>query len=529
MKKIFVLLVLIMANLLWANNISIGSITLVNRDTTARTAVISFDVSWENSWRLDTAPANWDAAWIFMKFKDADGEWHHATLAADTSGFTPAPGATIQPVADRKGFFLYRSEVGSGEFNAIGNQLTWYYGEDSLANSDIIEIKLFGIEMIYIPEGAFYAGSTTSDSGDVNFLRRISGTDTSAFLVDTALVDSITSEGTGVSDSQDDDVLKGINGYTGIGIDGDDGLDADNDGVIDNPDFPTGYKAFYLMKYEITQQQYVEFLNTLTRAQQVNHVATIDTGLYALTNTSTVSDRNGIRVPSSYEDGPIQFGCDLNENKVMNESDDGQNIAVNYLNWQDVAAYLDWAALRPYTELEFVKAARGPLAQSAGEFVWGTKYYKTEDYDGILNAGTEDEVTANSDANVHTAPQGVGGPLRAGCFARATSDRENAGSGYYGNLDLSGNVWELVIPLGNTDGRNFTGVHGDGELDATSGYANVTNWPALNQNGSVGKRGGVFIGPIDQARIANRNYANFEFYISSRRYDDGGRGARTAP
>ncbi len=32
--------------------------------------------------------------------------------------------------------------------------------------------------------------------------------------------------------------------------------------------FPKGYAAFYIMKYEISQEQYVGFLNKLTQTQQ---------------------------------------------------------------------------------------------------------------------------------------------------------------------------------------------------------------------------------------------------------------------
>jgi formylglycine-generating enzyme required for sulfatase activity len=43
---------------------------------------------------------------------------------------------------------------------------------------------------------------------------------------------------------------------------------------------------------------------------------------------------------------------------------------MNILSWFDVAAYLDWAALRPMTELEFEKVCRGPENRIAGEYAW---------------------------------------------------------------------------------------------------------------------------------------------------------------
>ena len=512
---------------LYANNVQISSVNLVEKDTVNKVITIAFDITWENSWRTSSAPYNHDAAWIFMKFKNAAGEWHHATLSTDSLDYSPASGTVISPVSDGKGFFLYRSQEGNGSFVSNGNRIKWYYASDGFGNTDPVEIKLFAIEMVYIPSGAFYVGSSSSSNGDVNFLRKITGTDTSAFLVDTALVDSVTSEGTGISDSQDDDVLKGINGYSGIGVDGDNGLDSDNDGVIDNPDFPTGYRAFYLMKYEISQIQYVEFLNTLTRTQQISRTAIQDSGYYAMTGDSVVVDRNGIRVASAPASGPFVFGCDLNRNGVMNETSDGTAIAANYMSWQDIAAYLDWSALRPYTELEFEKAARGPETPLTGAFVWGDLSAETENYKGLDNAGTESEIVSNPLANVHASPQGVGGPIRVGSFAQSGTSRSQAGAGYYGNLDLGGNLWEIVISIGNSVGRGFTGSHGDGELDA-NGDANVSGWPPVNTTVKLGKRGAPYVGSTNEAKIANRNYSNRSFYQGQRRYFDGCRGAHSA-
>jgi hypothetical protein len=57
-----------------------------------------------------------------------------------------------------------------------------------------------------------------------------------------------------------------------IGIDGDGGIDRDNDGVVDNPFFPTGYEPFYLMKYELSQEQWRDFFNLLDQDEQDNRL-----------------------------------------------------------------------------------------------------------------------------------------------------------------------------------------------------------------------------------------------------------------
>jgi hypothetical protein len=66
--------------------------------------------------------------------------------------------------------------------------------------------------------------------------------------------------------------------------------------------------------------------------------------------------------------------------------------------------------------------------------------------------------------------------------------RVNSGGGFYGVLELSGNVWEQPVTVGNSTGRPVQGrYHGDGTLDS-SGNPNVTNWPGTDTVGA-GLRG----------------------------------------
>ena len=180
------------------------------------------------------------------------------------------------------------------------------------------------------------------------------------------------------------------------------------------------------------------------------------------------------------------------------------------------------------SKLEFAKASRGPSSVNAGEFVWGNTSYQTENYSGLTNAGYESELTASATANVHLAPQGIGGPIRVGSFAESSTSRSQAGAGYYGAMDLAGNLWEIVIPLGNSTGRAYTANHGDGAL-TSAGNADVSGWPSSTSTAQLGKRGGPFLGSANEGRIANRNYANRSFYTTQRKEFDGCRGARSAP
>jgi hypothetical protein len=103
--------------------------------------------------------------------------------------------------------------------------------------------------------------------------------------------------------------------------------------------------------------------------------------------------------------------------------------------------------------------------------------------------------------------------------------RAGAGASYYGAFDLSGNVWERAVTVGNPEGRSFLGgIHGDGNL-AANGDANQANWPAASAAGSGFNGGGWYVGGSN-ARISDRYYGGLG---DSARFDDcGGRGIRSA-
>ncbi len=72
-------------------------------------------------------------------------------------------------------------------------------------------------------------------------------------------------------------------------------------------------------------------------------------------------------------------------------------------------------------------------------------------------------------------------------------------------MEFSGNVYERSVTIGNSTGRAFTGVHGDGVLDS-DGNADVTNWPGTDADGS-GFRGGSWSNDADRAEVSNRALA----------------------
>ncbi len=203
--------------------------------------------------------------------------------------------------------------------------------------------------------------------------------------------------------------------------------------------FPKGFQAFYAMKYEISQQGYTDFLNTLTRLQQISRVnSSINTSYVAnrwvMSNTSSQEWRSYIKCHTNIPPypGPVEFLVDQNDNYIQNEESDGQYVACGFLNYGDVSAYLDWSGLRLMTEFEFEKCGRGIGLPVPNEFAWGSNVYYA--HTGVNNFGMATETPIDPISNV--AFNSNGGPLRVGIFARSNSNRSNAGSGYHGRMEL---------------------------------------------------------------------------------------------
>ncbi|MBU3744011.1 MAG: hypothetical protein FGM61_05590 [Sediminibacterium sp.] len=364
--------------------------------------------------------------------------------------------------------------------------------------------------MVYHPSGGFRVGSGGQNSGELRNAPDVSTTGTASTFTITGT--SPTLQGNSNTSS-----ASNLAARNNAGID----LTGTNTATLSS-EFPTGFNAFYSMKYEISQQQYVDFLNTLTYSQQVSRTATSpnsSSGTGALNSTNNF--RNGIDIQTSGTESsiPALYACNFNGNSTYNEADDGQTIACNFLSWDDVAAFLDWAALRPMTELEFEKAARGSANPVINEFAWGSSSAIAAT--GISNAGLINELASTSSNIVYNNILSSG-PIRTGMFATNGSSRTNSGAGYYGAMELSGNLWERCVTVGNSSGRSFSPSNGDGSI-SNSGAANVNGWSSLS---GIGYKGGSWQTNVgNAAAISDRVYAA---YADNVRYEDGGgRGARS--
>ena len=300
----------------------------------------------------------------------------------------------------------------------------------------------------------------------------------------------------------------------------------------------------------MTEGQWVSFFNTLSPAAKANR--DITSASLGGKNSDGVVKRNTIAWDAS--------------KSTSNATTLRPSRPVSFVSWPDVAAYASWSGLRPITELEFEKAARGKdIAPVVDEFSWGSANYTavgttditpdadengTETLSGSANLNRNNLGFTTGDGRLSAIAQNQAGSLRAGIFAANSANRINSGAGYYGNMELSGNLAEPVVTIGRSQGRQFLASHGNGQLSILPGYegnAVNTDWPGIdNSNASrgitgtigIGYRGGDFASSnIRTYQLSSRTYASKDpdslgFY---QRYDpgfgvnQGGRLGRSAP
>ena len=537
-----------MISSVFANNINVTNATITNRDTSTHTAKINFDVSWENSWRTTTNENNYDGAWIFVKYQiNGTGAWRHCTLK--TSGFTADGDSEIKvaPIETDntrgKGAFIYRNvtSIGIGNISFTGNQLVWDYAIDGVLDNATVQIKVFAIEMVYIPAptGArCFFGDGDGSKESLNALHYADNLATNNSVL------PISCDANGFDDSELE--------ADGIYIYSNDTLQTTNPIGALEP-FPT-MKALWCMKYEINQAGYRDFLNTLDSLQQVNRIVNAPTsavGTSAFT-VGGINNRNFIEVaiPASLNNAAV-FGCDANGNNIFDEAADGEWIACNFLGWPDVAAYLDWSGLAPMSELQFERICRGNSSAGGnaavyGEYAWGNNLIFANPYT-LTGGATASETASNASAIAGNAIYNLttsSSPLRSGVFATPTSNRTTSGSTYYGVMEMSGNLPEYCITLGSLAGRSCHYIpNGNGFLsnlgNAQLSVGGAGFWPGMegNLNPAVANtcsgtcevtsaagirfRGGSITDPASSLSVSDRGTV---FTPTARANNRGGRG-----
>jgi len=417
----------VLSSALLANDLKVETGT-VDRVAGSNAVRVAAKVSWKNAWRT---ARNYDAAWLFVKFRPSpNAPWRHARIAS-TPRVANGPIA-CEPSADHVGTFC-RAAAATYRGDLAGD-VVLELDPSSLPN-DIapgqVEARVVGIEMVYVPDGPFSVGDpdTASLAHAAFYKATANGGNGGPYRITSEAEIRVAPENGALYYRSQDPQYQG-----------------DRAGPIP-AEFPKGTRAFYIMKYEILQGQYAAFLNTIG-----HYPASFRSPLGGI---DYATERGSIRI----ENGMYVAGK--------------PNRPANQLSWDDGTAFADWAGLRPMTELEFTKAARGPVEPIGSDYPWGTNT-KTK---LLRRVGPDDDLAQSGPADESRL---------------ADSTREALGASYWWVMDLAGSTWERAVTIGHPRGRAFRGTHGDGTL-RDYGLATNDDWPlGDNEAGGYGYRGGGY-------------------------------------
>lgn len=486
-----------------ANNIQVNNIALVNQNTTAglnnaaNHTFVQFDLTWDNSWRISAGPANYDAAWIFVKFQVfGSPEWQHATLSSTDAHHTIAnnngTAMTIDAAANGRGVIVHRSNNGTGNINLTGVQLQWNYRSGNVVHDTAnVTVRVFAIEMVYIPEGEFFIGD---------------GTLTTPLPSSNAFRTNNVGNNRPVLINAENTTFNFLNGSasTGTAPFAYNPQDARAHQIPST--FPKGFAAFYTMKYELSVQQYVDFFNCLR------------TDITTAKNNRNITSSQPSRCTFAWNGSPL---TDATPGTGANRPQGG-------FSPRDFYAYADWSGMRPMTEFEFEKINRGSDRTGAspgvaiypvnGEYAWGenANLLSVTSTSHLVNDGLINEGIASSQPNMNVNTGFSSGPLRSGIFAAknaTTNQRRQSGATYYGVMEMTGSLEEYAVQPTrfyrpgscNNTFYDFTNTtHGDGNIDQTTGEVNA---PFLMNNElsypfPLSRRGGAY----NSARRVSERY-----------------------
>ena len=264
---------------------------------------------------------------------------------------------------------------------------------------------------------------------------------------------------------------------------GDPGNTADTTGVPN----PAGavIESFQIMKYEFTNEQYKDFLNS---------VAATDT--YSLYDANMGSNARG-GITRSGSSGSYSYTVKTN----MGDK------PVNYVSWFDAARVANWlmngatssssTETGAYTLVSGQTSGTAPARNSGATFYIPTEdqWYKAAYYKGgSTNAGYWDYATQSDTAPtaVTSGSTGIGTAGSTGNLANynsraiwngevnVTTVGTNGGSSFYGAFDMSGNLTEwndLTGAAGSS--RGLRGGHWNNDATDLSSSVRLTNDPSV--------------------------------------------------
>lgn len=396
---------------------------------------VSLDISWQNAFRVDNGNLKChDAAWVFFRWVNNERKDYYPIRVLQEGHRQVANGKEQVPLqfkASKDGMGLFISLANPGERDISARIVVELRpGDTDGINPRIMRMMPYAVEMVYVPEGPVTLGAPNTTKNGALYLSDSKGEMKGLYQI-----------------KKEDQTVEIGPGNNQLYYQAQNQYQGDQQGTIASA-FPKGVRGFYIMKYEPTQGQYADFLNSLPLAMR---------------EANDISQING------YADngGTIRLVDDV-------YVADKPNQPCNYIGWDEGMAYADWAGLRPMTEFEYTKACRGSNDPIEDEFPWNTaekvQVRRQVDTEGNLVYLDLDEADITDD------------------------NRDLYGVSLFRVHDLAGSLWEKMITIGHPDGRSFKGTHGDGQL-SEDGRATNEDWPAGNtDSGGYGFRGGGFYG-----------------------------------
>lgn len=427
--------------------------------------VVRVQVAWANTWHDER---NHDGVWIVLR---AAGAPRRAPLRLAASGHSliESEGTDKSEVTphfevseDRLGVFVSAAEPFRGDLNwrlelaldeIADDESTQPEPASTESASPHTAVEAWGLEMVYVPAGPFELGDDAPLALSFGAFSRLGADGLPAGPYALRSEDALRIAPEPGALYYD---VGEVPAYRG-----------DQRGPVPAA-FPKGTRAFLVMKYELTQGQYAAWLNALPAAW---------------------AERRVLRAEEAERLDEVESWSILARAEGFVATAPAR--PCNFVSWDDTSAILDWMALRPMTELEYTKAARGPIRPVPLDHPWGAG--------GI--AELKRVVLPTRDlAHADVAAE------------RELNDTTRAvhGASYYGVMDLSGSMWERVISVGHPRGRSFEGTHGDGLLEPETGDATNADWPSSSIDGreanGIGYRGGAeYFGPRLEENPTNPN------------------------
>ena len=146
----------------WCSGLKVELLT--PQITRADSAGLRIRVSWNDAWNNER---NHDTAWVFLSYRKPEGLWRPALLHS-AAGHE----VVVDIPSDRAGAFLYPRKAHRGsvdwtlELKVDASSLT------EVTAGGQVEWAVFGVEMVHIPEGAFWVGDRDPKAIEMNAFYR---------------------------------------------------------------------------------------------------------------------------------------------------------------------------------------------------------------------------------------------------------------------------------------------------------------------------------------------------------------------